>query len=138
MEVADRWHVLQNLATAMEKTCHQHRACLRKRADGESACIFESPPLMQLPLHGLPRTQIIERTRHRHADVHKLVAADWTVSASARRLHLDRKTVRRFRDTDLDQVLTSAHERRPAGGLKPWQDARGSDVRCVRTGAFPR
>ncbi|MFI8500571.1 transposase [Streptomyces sp. NPDC085524] len=121
MEVSDRWHLLQNLAAAVEKTCHQHRACLRKRADEETARIPEAPPLMQLPLHELPRTQIIERTRHRHADVHKLVAAGWTISAIARRLHPDRKTVRRFRDTDLDQLMASAYERRPVGVLEPFK-----------------
>ncbi|MFF0291741.1 helix-turn-helix domain-containing protein [Streptomyces sp. NPDC005262] len=76
---------------------------------------------MDLPLPELPRTQIIERTRHRHADIHRLVAAGWTISAIARRLNLDRKTVRRFRDTDLDQLLASAHERRPAGVLEPFK-----------------
>ncbi|MFC9293936.1 transposase [Streptomyces sp. NPDC057011] len=76
---------------------------------------------MQLPLHELPRTPIIDRTRHRHADVQKLVAAGWTISAIARRLHLDRKTVRRFRDTDLDQLLASANERQPAGVLEPFK-----------------
>ncbi|WP_327732749.1 transposase [Streptomyces nojiriensis] len=122
IEVADRWHLLQNLAAAVQKTCHQHRACLRKRADEETASIPEAPPpLMDLPLHELPRTQIIERTRHRHADVQQLVAAGWTISAIARRLNLDRKTVRRFRDTDLDQLLASAHERRPTGVLEPFK-----------------
>ncbi|MFF3691598.1 ISL3 family transposase [Streptomyces sp. NPDC002187] len=120
-EVADRWHLLQNLASAVEKTCHQHRACLRKRADEKTSGLPEAPPLMELPLHELPRTQIIERTRHRHEDVQRLVAAGWTISAIARRLNLDRKTVRRFRDTDLDQLLASAHERRPAGVLEPFK-----------------
>ncbi|WP_371648195.1 MULTISPECIES: transposase [unclassified Streptomyces] len=32
-EIADRWHLLHNLSAAVEKTCHQHRPCLRKRAD---------------------------------------------------------------------------------------------------------
>ncbi|MFE9633378.1 hypothetical protein [Streptomyces sp. NPDC006463] len=31
------------------------------------------------------------------------------------------ETVRRFRDTDLDQILASAHERRPAGVLEPFK-----------------
>ncbi|WP_371640657.1 helix-turn-helix domain-containing protein [Streptomyces virginiae] len=63
---------------------------------------------MQLPLHELPRTPISDRTRYRHADVQTLVAAGWTISAIARRLHLDRKTVRRFRDTDLDYSTNGA------------------------------
>ncbi|MFD4936716.1 hypothetical protein [Streptomyces virginiae] len=37
----------------------------------------------------------------------ELVAAGRTISAVARRLTLDRKTVRRFHDTDLDQLLAS-------------------------------
>ncbi|MGX1676493.1 transposase [Streptomyces sp. NPDC055400] len=69
----------------------------------------------------LPRTQIIERTRERHADVHRLVDAGWTISAVARRLHLDRKTVRRFRDTDLDILLASARDRRPTSVLAPFK-----------------
>ncbi|MER5664021.1 hypothetical protein [Streptomyces mirabilis] len=37
------------------------------------------------------------------------------------RLKLDRKTVRRFRDTDLDELLASARERRPNGVLEPYK-----------------
>ncbi|MFD4370026.1 transposase [Streptomyces sp. NPDC058486] len=121
LEVADRWHLLQNLASAVERTCHQHRACLRKRADEETGGLPEAPPLMELPMHEFPRTQIIERTRHRHADIQRLVAAGWTISAIARRLNLDGKTVRRFRDTDLNELLASAHECRPAGVLEPFK-----------------
>jgi hypothetical protein len=36
-------------------------------------------------------------------------------------LNLDRKTVRRFRDTDLDELLASARERRPNGVLEPFK-----------------
>ncbi|WP_328619008.1 hypothetical protein [Streptomyces sp. NBC_00354] len=57
--------------------------------------------------------------RHRHADVQWIVAAGWTTSAIARRLDVYRKTVRHFRDPDLDQLLASARERRPAGVLEP-------------------
>ncbi|MFJ9683906.1 ISL3 family transposase [Streptomyces sp. NPDC101194] len=120
LEVADRWHLLQNLAAAVEKTCHQHRNCLRKHAQDEAPAAPE-PVLLELPPPDLPRTQIIERTRHRHADVCRLVEAGWTISATGRRLNLDRKTVRRFRDTDIEQLLASAQERRPAGVLEPFK-----------------
>jgi hypothetical protein len=119
LEVADRWHLLQNLSAAMEKTCHQHRDCLRKRTEEETVTeVPEPPPMLLLPAE-LPRTQIIERTRHRYEDIHRLLEKRWTISAIARRLNLDRTTVRRFRDTDLDELLASARERRPNGVLEP-------------------
>ncbi|MGW0212372.1 transposase [Streptomyces sp. NPDC003233] len=95
LEVADRWHLLQNLSAAVEKTCHQHRDCLRKRAEEETPAEVPEPSLMLLPPAELPRTQIIERTRHRYEDIHRLLDKRWTISAIARRLNLDRKTVRR-------------------------------------------
>ncbi|TPQ18587.1 transposase [Streptomyces sporangiiformans] len=76
---------------------------------------------MQIPVPELPRTQIIERTRHRYEDIHRLVEKCWTISAIARRLNLDRKTVRRFRDTALDELLVSARDRRPNGALEPFK-----------------
>ncbi|WP_435250787.1 transposase [Streptomyces cucumeris] len=105
-EVAERWHLLQNLSAAVEKTCHQYRNCLRKHSEEETepSTQVPEPPPMLLPPAELPRTQIIERTRHRYEDIHRLLEKGWTISAIARRLNLDRKTVRRFRDTDLDQL----------------------------------
>ncbi|MFB6878998.1 ISL3 family transposase [Streptomyces sp. NPDC056323] len=68
LEAADRWNLLQNLSAAVEKTCHQHRDCLRKRAQEESVTKVPEPPSMLLPPAELPRTQITERTRHRYED----------------------------------------------------------------------
>ncbi|WP_067357823.1 ISL3 family transposase [Streptomyces noursei] len=121
LEVADRWHLLQNLSAAMEKTCHQHRDCLRKHAEQETVTNAPESPPMPMPPAELPGTQIIERTRHRYEDIHRLVEQGWSISAIARRLNLDRKTVRRFRDTDLDQLLASARDRRPNGVLEPFK-----------------
>ncbi|MFC9602423.1 ISL3 family transposase [Streptomyces niveus] len=101
LEVADRWHLLQNLGAAVEKTCHQHRSCLRKHAEEE----IEVPVVATVTI----------------TDVHRLVNAGWTISAIGRRLRLDRKTVRRFRDTDLDDLLASARDRRPTGVLAPFK-----------------
>ncbi|MER6418219.1 ISL3 family transposase [Streptomyces sp. NPDC001137] len=121
LEVADRWHLLQNLSASVEKTCHQHRNCLRKHAEQEMELPVPEPVPMELPVPELPCTQIIERTRHRFEDVHRLVEKGWTISAIGRRLNLDRKTVRRFRDTNLDELLASARDRRPNGVLEPFK-----------------
>ncbi|GKQ40728.1 hypothetical protein ALMP_72510 [Streptomyces sp. A012304] len=77
LEVADRWHLLQNLSAAVEKTCHQHRDCLRKRAEEETVTEVLEPPPMLLPPQELPRTQVIERTRHRYEDI-RLACPDIT------------------------------------------------------------
>ncbi|MEV5781355.1 hypothetical protein AB0L42_10100 [Streptomyces sp. NPDC052287] len=76
---------------------------------------------MLLPPAELPRTQIIERTRHRNEDIHRRLEKRWRISVIARRLSLDRKTVRRFRDTDLNDRVVSARERRPNGVLEPFK-----------------
>ncbi|MFE0460400.1 ISL3 family transposase [Kitasatospora sp. NPDC058965] len=124
LEVADRWHLLQNLSAAVEKTCHQHRSCLRKRLDDEAPTAAEDPPepvLVDLPPPALPKTAMVERTRHRYIDVHRLLDQGWTISAIARHLGLDRKTVRKFKTTDLDLLLASARDRRPDGVLEPFK-----------------
>jgi transposase len=107
LEVADRWHLLQNLSAAVEKTCHQHRPCVQKHAERGG----DQP--IQMPLvDALPPTRIVQRVLHRHAEVTRMVAAGHPLSDIARRLQLDRKTVRRYRDTSLDHLLSSARDRR--------------------------
>lgn len=59
------------------------------------------------------------------------------ISAIGRRLNLDRKTVRRFRDTDLDELLASARDRRPNGVLEPFKaylNARFTETRGQASG----
>ncbi|MBF9070463.1 ISL3 family transposase [Streptacidiphilus sp. NEAU-YB345] len=107
IEVADRWHLLQNLGAAVEKTCQQHRACLRKQAEQDEPA---EAPVVVLPMTVLPKTPIVDRTRDRYQDVHRLLKRGWTISTIGRHLQLDRKTVRRFRDTPLDELLACAKD----------------------------
>lgn len=120
IEVADRWHLLQNLSVVVEKTCHQHRACLRKHAQGRTRP-DASVPDTWVPDQSaaLPKTAVVERTLHRHADILDLVDKGWTISAIARRLGMDRKTVRHFRDTAVGVLIESARHRR-TGLLAPF------------------
>lgn len=126
IEVADRWHLLQNLSAAVEKTCHQHRSCLRKHVEQE---VPPEPRAIGLPPVQLPRTPLVERTRDRYTDVHRLLDQKWTISAIARHLGLDRKTVRRFKTTPLDELLASAQdfgagERGLIDPFKPYLNSR--------------
>lgn len=100
LEVADRWHLLQNLSTAVEKTCRRHRDCLRRPAGPEA-----SPPL------ATPDTPLLARIRQRHAEVNELAATGLPLNAIGRRLRLDRKTVRRYRNKNLADLLASALDR---------------------------
>lgn len=120
-EVADRWHLLQNLSRAVEKICHQHRACLRKYAE-------QTPPDIPRasPLDVLPKTSILDRVLQLHEQVNRLLDVGYPLSEVARRLGLDRKTVRRYRDTDLDVLIASARDRRdsPLDRHKPFLQAQ--------------
>ncbi|KUN25531.1 hypothetical protein AQJ23_16830 [Streptomyces antibioticus] len=112
---------MHNLSAAAEKTCVQHRVCLRKQADAE----LESAPrriIKPLPPPALPPTKMAVRTVDRYSDVHRLFQEGCCVSAIARRLHLDRKTVRRFRDTDTDTLLASSRIGHPRGVLEPYTE----------------
>ncbi|MFJ3310413.1 ISL3 family transposase [Streptomyces sp. NPDC086549] len=108
MEIADLWHLLQNLSSAVEKACHQHRPCLKKHAERGG----DHPIRMPL-VDALPPTRIVQRVLQHHAEITRMVAAGHPLSDIARRLGLDRKTVRRYRDTSLDHLLDSARDRRP-------------------------
>ncbi len=118
-EIADRWHLLSNLSSAVEKTSHQHRSCLRKQAEAER----DAEPrriINPLPPPALPPTKMAVRTVDRSSDIHRLLGQGHSVSEISRQLHLDRKTVRRFRDTGLDELLASARHGRPKGVLEPF------------------
>lgn len=117
LEVADRWHLLQNLSNALEKTCHQHRACLRKHAEQEARVSVTAIE----PLQTLPRTAIVERTRHRYEDIHRLLDEGRTVNGIARHLSLDPRTVDKYKKTPLEDLLASAANRRPNSSLSPFK-----------------
>ncbi|CAM5309646.1 ISL3 family transposase ISFsp1 [Streptomyces griseomycini] len=117
-QVADAWHLLHNLAEAVERVVGRHRAGLREpltvRADRDDT----RPPagvrpatLGELDVHGRPR-RLAARTRERHQQIHERIERGDSLRVIARELRLSRGTVLRFaRATDVEQLLVAAIHR---------------------------
>jgi len=111
IQVADRWHLLHNLADAVERAAARHRSCLRDEASQP-----ETAPAIQPPAQG----QRANRTRYRHAEVHAALARGLTITQISRALHLDRKTVRRYATTPDPGDLCSGTRAVQPGLLDPY------------------
>jgi len=98
LQVADRWHLVHNLADALERFAVRVLASLRKELKAEQPSLGASPLDLPPPVRpaSSPQGRLKERTEQRHAEIHELMTQGLTVSAIARRLRLNRKTVRRF------------------------------------------
>jgi transposase len=99
LQVADRFHILQNLGQAVEKCVAAHRDCLRtavrppgREATGTQAADREAGP----PFTVLPTGRRAERMRAHHALVHGLLREGMGLRAIARHLGRGRHTVQRY------------------------------------------
>lgn len=100
IQVADRFHLLQNLTKAVDRVVRAHRACLKDRPEAE-AVAQPRPSTEGEPGH---RAEV---TRQRHAEIHALHATGVGATAISRALNLDGKTVRRYlRAATADELLT--------------------------------
>jgi transposase len=126
IQVADRWHLLHNLTAAVDRIVRAHSTCLRDEpapvatdtvADDAAG---QSPPVVAIVGDG-PGVDAVEpaaggrremTTRQRHDAVHELHQRGLGTAAIARRLGLDRKTVRRYRDAAAPEQLLSETPKR--------------------------
>jgi transposase len=99
IQVADRWHLWHNLGGAAERAVARHRRCLHaaltagtnEQPSGQTGPGTPPAPATQ------PRSgRAAERTRQRHAAIHRLLAEGNSIRAIAAELGLARNTVRRF------------------------------------------
>ncbi|MEU1450624.1 transposase [Streptomyces mirabilis] len=120
IEVADRWHLLRNLTLAVERTCHEHRPCLRKYAERTQ----RAGPRMPAQ-EAQPPTLIVDRFVRRHEEISRMVDVGYPLSGIALHFGLDRRAVRRYRDTIFDVLLASARDRRdvPLDRFRPYPQA---------------
>jgi transposase len=122
VQVADRFHLWQNLGEAVEKAVIAHRADLREPASdaAEAAATIPEPAGPAAPppesdgfrdVCGRER-RLVTRHRERYAAVHARLADGLSAAAISRDLGLDRHTVDRFAHaTSLEEVLVKATSR---------------------------
>jgi transposase len=100
IQVADRFHLLQNLSKAVDRVVRAHRACLKDRPEAEA--VAQPRPSTE----GEPGRRA-EVTRQRHTEIHALHTTGVGTTAISRALNLDGKTVRRYlRAATVDELLT--------------------------------
>ncbi|MEE1836284.1 ISL3 family transposase [Streptomyces sp. SP17KL33] len=117
-QVADTWHLLHNLAEAVERVVGRHRADLREPLTVRANQDDTRPPagvrhaaLGELDVHGRQRP-LVARTRERHQPIHERIERGDSLRAIARELRLSRGTVLRFaRAADVEQLLVAATNR---------------------------
>ena len=97
VQVADRFHLWQNLARAVERCVAAHRGCLPEPGPGPAAGP-ESGPCAE-PAHAAepgPAGKFAERARRHHTMVHELLADGHGIRTIARHLGWGRHTVQRY------------------------------------------
>ncbi|MBV9322198.1 MAG: ISL3 family transposase [Chloroflexi bacterium] len=127
-QVADRWHLVHNLADALERFAVRVLASLRKELKAEA--IVDATPRLDLPPPASPG-RLMARTEQRHAEIHELMTRGLTITAISRRLRLERKTVRRYATAEVAADLLGARGHRDTALdsylpylAKRWQDGQ--------------
>jgi transposase len=94
--VADRWHLVHNLADALERFAVRVLALVRRQLKAEETASATSEIVPTVKAASLAPCRLKERTERRHAEIHELLDQGLTITAISRRLRLHRKTVYRF------------------------------------------
>jgi transposase len=106
VQVADRFHLWQNLGQAVEKTVNAHRSRLAAPA------IPPADDAMPAQVQPLPEKKIVTRLREHHAAVHELAGQGLNKSAIGRKLGLHQATVRKCLNAASHLELTAVTEQR--------------------------
>ncbi|GHF77559.1 ISL3 family transposase [Kitasatospora xanthocidica] len=114
-QIADAWHLLHNLAEAVERVVGRHRADLREplttREHQDDVTRSAAAGSNELDIHGRARP-LVARTRERHQQIHERIERGDSLRTIAPELHLSRGTVLRFaRAADVEQLLVAAVHR---------------------------
>ncbi|OPC76735.1 transposase [Embleya scabrispora] len=129
VQVADRWHLWNNLGQATERSVADHRGCLRvlvpdvPRTGREPGSVEVDPSGSPWPTGH----RFADRTRANHARVHALLAAGNSRRAIERQLRMTSRTVKLLADAAAPEDLFRGQwQGRPSvlDAYKPYLDDR--------------
>lgn len=111
VQVADRWHILKNLGDALQTLLTRHTTALRKAAHspasdaGDIPSQGAPPPLPPAKARArLPKPALVSAQREwqlvTYQQVRELVGHGWSIAAIARKLAIQKQTVRKYRDME--------------------------------------
>ncbi|KAB8184716.1 response regulator [Nonomuraea phyllanthi] len=144
-QVADRFHLWQNLATALEKTIRSHRSCLQEVPGHDTTLMDDigsrTEPVqepMQRPktLDSYNERPMVARTHERHAQVQALRAKGLSLNAISRELGLAFRTIRKYANaTSADELLAAPFARSSKlDEFKPYRIVIAEDDALLREG----
>ena len=93
VQVADRWHIVHNLADALERIAVRVLAQLHKPGAADELLVADKRPATAIVP---PPSRIQSRNERRHAEIHVLRDRGLSIAAIAQQLQLNRTTVRKF------------------------------------------
>jgi len=135
IQVADRWHLWDNLCEHVERLVAAHHTCLPEPAvpapdGGPDPDPDPGDPVEPVVLHR-PHTARNEHTRQRYCRTHALRDQGLSMRSIARRLDLNYKTVRRYlRAGSVDSLLSGGVRASVLDSFKPYlHDRLVADVR---------
>jgi transposase len=114
VQVADRFHLWQNLATAVERCVAVHKPCLT-----EPAAPAEPPDQATEP--ATPTGRMAQRRREHHAMVHDLLGRGYSHRQIARHLGWGRRTVARYARAATWQNMLLGHRQTRRSVLDPFK-----------------
>jgi len=123
MQVADRWHLWDNLCRHVERLVAAHHACLPEPAAAAIDHGADDPT--DLSVLQWPDTVRVANTRQRYQQLHDLRELGLSMRAIARRLNLNFKTVRRYVGVaSVDVLLAVGVQVSVLDSFKPYLNGR--------------
>jgi len=117
VQVADRWHLWDNLCRHVERLVAGHHACLPEPA---APATNGAPDPVDPVVPQWPSTVRIEHTRQRYDQTHDLLKQGLSMRAIVRKLDLNFKTVRRYLRAERRYLLAGGVRVSVLDSFKPY------------------